>query len=92
MAPEVHRNQPYNEAADVFSFGVVAYEVLSRTMLIFTHVGDGGAFVAQDSGEDAELNGRCGQAGRVSWGAGSVRSCRAGAQLHGASSLWRDGG
>ena len=33
MAPEVLRNQPYNEAADTFSFGVVMFEVLNQRML-----------------------------------------------------------
>jgi serine/threonine protein kinase len=33
MAPEVLQNQPYNEAADTFSFAVVMYEVLSRRLL-----------------------------------------------------------
>ncbi|GLI70963.1 hypothetical protein VaNZ11_016065 [Volvox africanus] len=34
MAPEVHRNMPYNEKVDVFSFGVLMYEVFSRTLLL----------------------------------------------------------
>jgi len=29
MAPEVHQKLPYNEKADVFSFGIVAWELLS---------------------------------------------------------------
>src|SRR4051794_17594345 len=29
VAPEVLRGQPYTQAADVYSFGIVAYEVLS---------------------------------------------------------------
>ncbi|KXZ47965.1 hypothetical protein GPECTOR_31g327 [Gonium pectorale] len=32
MAPEVFRNLPYNEKVDVFSFGVLLYEVFSRTL------------------------------------------------------------
>ncbi|KAG2485135.1 hypothetical protein HYH03_016122 [Edaphochlamys debaryana] len=34
MAPEVFRNMPYNEKVDVFSFGVLVYEVFSRNMLV----------------------------------------------------------
>jgi hypothetical protein len=30
MAPEVIQSMPYTIAADVFSFGVVLYEILSR--------------------------------------------------------------
>lgn len=37
MAPEVFLDQPYNEKADVFSFGVVMYELLTRSLLLFTH-------------------------------------------------------
>lgn len=31
MAPENFRCEPYNETVDVFSFGILAYEVLART-------------------------------------------------------------
>ncbi|GFH06505.1 predicted protein [Haematococcus lacustris] len=41
QAPEVQRCEPYNQAADTFSFGVLAYELLSRSMLVFTHLGGG---------------------------------------------------
>lgn len=34
MAPEVYLKQQYDDKADVFSFGVVAYEVLHRYMMI----------------------------------------------------------
>ncbi|PNW72252.1 hypothetical protein CHLRE_16g675750v5 [Chlamydomonas reinhardtii] len=34
MAPEVFQKLPYNEKADVFSFGVVMYELLARELLI----------------------------------------------------------
>ena len=30
MAPEVFRSEPYNEKADVFSFGIMLYEVRGR--------------------------------------------------------------
>ncbi|GLC39889.1 hypothetical protein PLESTB_000671600 [Pleodorina starrii] len=34
MAPEVYRNMPYNEKVDVFSFGVLMYEVFSRQLML----------------------------------------------------------
>jgi serine/threonine protein kinase len=54
MAPEVHRHEPYNQSADVYSFGVLMYEVMARTMLVFTAVGDGPAHVAKTAGEQTE--------------------------------------
>jgi len=33
MAPEVFKKQPYNERADVFSFAMIAWEILSHTMV-----------------------------------------------------------
>ncbi|KAF8055467.1 rckA [Scenedesmus sp. PABB004] len=37
MAPEVHAAQPYNEKADVFSLGVILYELFGRVLLFYTH-------------------------------------------------------
>jgi serine/threonine protein kinase len=51
MAPEVHRHEPYNQSADVYSFGVLMYEVMARTMLVFTAVGEGQSHVAPTAGE-----------------------------------------
>ena len=34
MAPEVYRKQPYNEKEDIFSFGIIAYELLSHKLLV----------------------------------------------------------
>jgi hypothetical protein len=33
MSPEVHDHQPYNQKTDVYSFGVMLYEVFSRVIL-----------------------------------------------------------
>ncbi len=41
MAPEVHQRLPYNEKADVFSYGVMLYEVLSRQLLAIAVFGTG---------------------------------------------------
>jgi len=30
VAPEVLRSQPYTQASDIYSFGIIAYEVLSN--------------------------------------------------------------
>lgn len=40
-APEVFLQKPYNCKADVFSMGVIMYELFSRTLLVFTHLGEG---------------------------------------------------
>lgn len=31
MSPELLRNEPYTEKADVYSFGMVAYEILTQS-------------------------------------------------------------
>lgn len=38
MAPEVFKGEPYNEKADVFSFCVTMFELLARTMLLFSEL------------------------------------------------------
>lgn len=38
MAPEVFRGQPHDEKSDVFSFGVIMYELLSRTHVLYTEL------------------------------------------------------
>ncbi|GAX73165.1 hypothetical protein CEUSTIGMA_g618.t1 [Chlamydomonas eustigma] len=40
MSPEVFRHQPNNEKADVYSFGVMLYEVFARNMLVTTPAGN----------------------------------------------------
>ncbi|KAG2494877.1 hypothetical protein HYH03_007116 [Edaphochlamys debaryana] len=39
MSPEVNLGLPYNFKADVFSFGVVLFELFSRTLLTISHIG-----------------------------------------------------
>lgn len=39
MAPEVYSSMPYNESADVFSFGVIMWEVFSRNLLVVSETG-----------------------------------------------------
>lgn len=55
FSPEVYRGEPYNDKADVFSFGIVLLELSARVMLCFTGVwqelggagrGEGGTLVA----------------------------------------------
>jgi serine/threonine protein kinase len=35
MAPELYRSEPYCEKVDVFSFGVIMYELMHKYMMIF---------------------------------------------------------
>eukprot|EP00775_Hariotina_reticulata_P001310 gene1310-1653_t len=37
MAPEVFRGEPYSESVDVFSLGVILYEIFSKTLMLYTH-------------------------------------------------------
>lgn len=49
MAPEVLANKRYNEKVDVYSFGIILYEVMARCKLInlFVTPGTPGPFAAQ---------------------------------------------
>ncbi len=38
MSPETHLGQPYNEKTDVFSFGMVLYELMARSVLAMSEV------------------------------------------------------
>lgn len=38
MAPEVVLGQPYNEKVDVFSFGVILFEVLNRKLMLVDEI------------------------------------------------------
>lgn len=40
MAPEIVREEPYNEKVDVYSFAVVMYEVFGRTLLLANRTRD----------------------------------------------------
>ena len=56
MAPEVIRNEPYSEKADVWSFGVVVWELLTRRvpfegmepLAVAYHIGTGSLKVLAD--------------------------------------------
>ncbi|KAG2494823.1 hypothetical protein HYH03_007065 [Edaphochlamys debaryana] len=39
MAPEIRLAQPYNEKIDVYAYGVLLYELWSRSMLAVSHIG-----------------------------------------------------
>lgn len=41
MAPEVYRREPYNHKVDVFSFGAIMYELLSRSLLALDEISKG---------------------------------------------------
>ncbi len=34
----MHLHEPYNEKIDVFSFGVMAYELLAQGLLVYSHL------------------------------------------------------
>jgi serine/threonine protein kinase len=38
MAPEVYLAHNYNEKSDVFSFGVVLYELFAKCLVVFTEL------------------------------------------------------
>jgi serine/threonine protein kinase len=38
MAPEVYLAHSYNEKSDVFSYGVVLYELFTRCLIVFTEL------------------------------------------------------
>eukprot|EP00798_Chlamydomonas_sp_ICE-L_P012532 gene12532-15748_t len=38
MAPEVVLGQPYNEKVDIFSFGVILFEVLHRKLMLVDEI------------------------------------------------------
>lgn len=59
MAPEVVLGQPYNEKVDVFSFGVILFEVLNRKLMLVDEI-------KNDPRKDAQV--RCS-------GATSVHQC-----------------
>ena len=71
MAPEVFRKLPYNEKADVFSFGVVMYELLSRELLVISYFNTSrGAKLGMHQPEDYAEMVRAGEQGSREGGTG----------------------
>lgn len=38
MAPECYKNEPYNQTVDIYSFGILMYELFGRTSFTYTHI------------------------------------------------------
>ncbi|GIL56003.1 hypothetical protein Vafri_11478, partial [Volvox africanus] len=38
LAPEAYKKEPYNDKVDVYSLGVLMYELFGRTSITFTHI------------------------------------------------------
>ncbi|GIL88102.1 hypothetical protein Vretifemale_16055, partial [Volvox reticuliferus] len=38
LAPEAYKREPYNDKVDVYSLGILMYELFGRTNLTFTHI------------------------------------------------------
>ena len=41
MSPEVYSGQPYNDRADVYSLGILLFELVSQTAVSYHEVGNG---------------------------------------------------
>ena len=86
MAPEVYRHEVYNETADVFSFGVMIYQVGGGSgEALWSGGGQGGSVVWWGAGRLWSGGGRGGSV--VWWGAG--RLC---GLVGGGEALWSGGG
>lgn len=38
LAPEAYKNEPYNDKVDVYSLGILMYELFGRTSITYTHI------------------------------------------------------
>ncbi len=38
MAPECYKNEPYNQTVDIYSLGILMYEMFGRTSFTYTHI------------------------------------------------------